>query len=286
MPKLKFYFFLAAALFLILYFLPVSKFEPAQKKAEVLPKSPDVEARAALAQDLISGEILFSKDPKEILPLASITKILSGLVVLDYVDLDDKVEITKFAISAPEPSSLKVGEHLKAGDLLAMAMVESSNDAITALFEYTKLAENDFLNLMRKKAESLGAQSMNFNNVTGYDVSQTISGGYGSAENLLKITRATLASPLWQFGSIGEVVSHEGIRHVLKQTNKLGPELTPLIGSKTGYTDLAGGNLLVIVEYPIGRPLGIVVLGSSEQGRFSDIKKILEWIKNPKTLIL
>jgi len=62
----------------------------------------------------------------------------------------------------------------------------------------------------------------------------------------------------------------------------LGPELTPLVGSKTGYTDLAGGNLLVIVEYPIGHPLGIVVLGSSAEGRFLDVKKILKWIKSQR----
>ena len=285
---MRFYFILAAALFLILYFLPVSKVALIEKKIEPGQKSPEIEARAAAAQDLISGEVLFSKNSDEILPLASLTKILSGLVVLDYVDLENEIEITKFAISAPEPSSLKVGEHLKARDLLAMAMAESSNDAITALFEYASQkneivsdgAEAWFLDLMRKKAESLGARSMNFNNVTGYDVSQTISGGYGSAEDLLKIAKDTLTSPLWQFGNMSKVISREGIRHILKPTNKLGPELTPLLGSKTGYTDLAGGNLLVIVEYPIGQPLGIVVLGSSEKGRFEDVRKILKWIKS------
>ena len=287
MPKLKFYFILAAALFLILYFLPVSKVAPIEKRVWLTQKPPEIEAKAASAQDLMSGEVLFSKNSKEALPLASLTKILSGLTVLDQVDLEDEIEITKFAVSAPEPSSLRAGEHLKAKELLAMVMAESSNDAITALFEYASKknkitpdgAEAWFLDLMREKAETLGAKSMNFNNVTGYDVSQTVSGGYGSTEDLLKIITATLASSLWQFGSIGEVISSEGIRHILKPTNKLGPELTPLLGSKTGYTDLAGGNLLVIVEYPIGHPLGIVVLGSSEKGRFEDVKKILEWIK-------
>ncbi len=269
-------------------FLPVSRTEP-QKIQPSFNKNlpPKVEAKAALAQDLISDKVLFSKSSKEILPLASLTKILSGLAILDHVGLEEEIEITKFSISAPEPSSLRIGEHLKAKDLLAMAMVESSNDAITALFEYA-FQKNGitsdgaavwFLDLMRQKAESLGAKTMNFNNATGYDISETVAGGYGPAEDLLKVARASLDSPIWQFGDAREIVSKEGIKHVLKPTNELGPELTPLIGSKTGYTDLAGGNLLVIVEYPIGRPLGIVVLGSSAEGRFSDVKKILEWVK-------
>ena len=270
---MKFYLLLTAALFSILYFLPISKQGPAINIG-IEKEPPEIEARGAFAQDLISGEVLFFKNPKEILPLASLTKILSGLVVLDRVDLEDEIEIMK-------------GEHLKTKDLLAMAMVESSNDAITVLFEYASQkneivpdgAGTWFLDLMRKKAESSGAESMNFNNVTGYDISPSVSGGYGSAEDIMKIAKSSLASPLWQFGEVREIISREGIKHALKPTNELAPELTPLIGSKTGYTDLAGGNLLVIVEYPIGRPLGIVVLGSSAEGRFSDVKKILEWIK-------
>ena len=292
----KLHIFLGAlVLFFVFLYLPAPKADlsalknPPAGGPENLPP-PQIEAKSALAEDLLTGEVLFSKNSDEILPLASLTKILSGLVVLDYVDLEDEIEITKFAISAPEPSSLKVGEGLKAKELLAMAMAESSNDAITALFEYASqknnLARADsepwFLDLMRKKTEALGAKSMNFNNITGYDISPTVSGGYGSAEDLLKIARTALASPIWQFGSIREVISKEGIKHVLKPTNELGPELSPLIGAKTGYTDLAGGNLLVIVEYPIGRPLGIVVLGSSVEGRFSDVKKILEWVKTKK----
>jgi len=135
---------------------------------------------------------------------------------------------------------------------------------------------------MNLKANSLGAFTMNFHNATGLDISTTESGAYGSAEDLMNIAKATIDSELWQFGEITEVQSKEGFIHPLHPTNLLKSEITGLIGGKTGFTDLAGGNLLVIVQYPYpgGHLYGIVVLGSSEKGRFEDVKKILEYIKS------
>ncbi|KKT29936.1 hypothetical protein A3G55_03190 [Candidatus Giovannonibacteria bacterium RIFCSPLOWO2_12_FULL_44_25] len=261
-----------------------SKNDPSQPSK---PPSPQIEAKSALAQDFLTGEILFSKNSDAILPLASITKIITILAVLDKLDLDEEVEISSKAVLTTEPSSLRVGEHIKVRDLITMAIVESSNDATYALFEraYKKsglpdFAEAWFLDLMRQKAAALGAPNTVFNNFIGLDVSETLSGAYGSAADLLKITQASLDSPIWQFGTVREIISKERIRHALKPTNQLDSDLNLLVGAKTGFTDLAGGNLLVIVEHPIGNPIGIVVLGSSEKGRFEDVKKILEWIKN------
>lgn len=280
----------ALALLLIFLYLPAPQ-KDLQKveKLEKIP-APKIEAKAALAEDLLTGEILFSKNSGEILPLASITKILALLAVLDYASLDEEAAVSKTAVLTPEPSSLRVGERFLVKDLVSMAMAESSNDAVTALFEYAaeknqisgEQAKEWFLDLMQKKAEQFGAADMKFYNIWGLDESPELAGGYGSADDLLKIAKASLGSPIWQLGAVREIVSGEGIKHNLKPTNELGQELTPLIGAKTGYTDLAGGNLLVIVEYPIGRPLGIIVLGSSAEERFLDVKKILEWIKSQR----
>ena len=283
------------SLFLALGFLAVFAFFPIEKSSQLLQKptikqswpQPEIEAEAAMAQNLVTGKILFSKNSDIALPLASLTKIVTLLVVLDHNNLDEPVLISKDAIAIPEPSSLRAGEYLKVRDLAAMAMVESSNDAVYALFEHTykknrilpEYAEGWFLNLMREKAKSMGTHSMNFENVTGLDISLTIPGAYGSTEDILRLAKINIASRLWQFGSVREVVSSKDIRHILKLTNMLDSDLTSLVGAKTGYTDLAGGNLLIIVEYPLGNPIGIVVLGSSENGRFEDVKKILSWIK-------
>ena len=292
------YIFASALLLFLLILLPSGKTDTNLSKnlqanvmgALVIHAPPEVESKSAYAIDLFSGKIIYEKEKNLVLPLASIAKIVSTLVILDALDLNEEVAVSRTAVSAPEPSSLKVGEHFLARDLLAMAMVESSNDAAMALVEAAAQkntapqseSEAWFINLMNLKANSLGAFTMNFHNATGLDISTTESGAYGSAEDLMNIAKATIDSELWQFGEITEVQSKEGFIHPLHPTNLLKSEITGLIGGKTGFTDLAGGNLLVIVQYPYpgGHLYGIVVLGSSEKGRFEDVKKILEYIKS------
>ncbi len=273
-----------------IFFLPIpnNAFPINKNVAHVVESSeqkiPDIEARAGLARDLITGKTFFEKNSKEVLPLASLTKIISALVAVDHADLNQEIQISQKAVLTLEPSSLTVGEHVRVRDLIAMAMVESSNDAVAALVENFG-DEEWFLSLMKEKAESLGVPDMQFSNPIGLDVSQIEAGAYGSADDLITIAGKTLGSPIWNLESVREVKSLEGFIHKLNPTNILDPEITPILGAKTGYTDLAGGNLLVITEYPIGNPIGIVVLGSSAGGRFSDVKNILNWIKTQKSLI-
>ncbi|MBI2021157.1 D-alanyl-D-alanine carboxypeptidase [Candidatus Giovannonibacteria bacterium] len=291
-----------AALAVFVYFMPAQKISSINQAASIsnillaetkeqeinAPLPPEIDAKSALAEDFVTGKIYFAKNKDLLLPLASLTKILTALVALDRLSLDEVIQISKTAINAPETSFLKIGEHFLARDLLSMAMVASSNDAIEALYEaatdsegiLTEFRKEWFLSLMRQKAESFGARDMVFNNTTGYDVSESLAGGYGSAEDILKIAKGSLDSPIWQFGGVREIYSKEKRKHILKPTNELYGELPELIGAKTGFTDLAGGNLLVVVEYPLGHPVGIVVLGSTEEGRFTDVKKILNLIKS------
>ena len=248
---------------------------------------PAIEASASLAMDLISGEYVFEKNSEYALPLASLTKIVSALTLLDMLKPNDQVVISKTAIATQGISTLRLGEHIRVEQLLTMAMVESSNDAIMALVEHaTKIngindtdAQAWFLQRMHQKAQSLGAPTMQFFNPTGLDLSPTENGAYGSAKELLAIARASYASPIWRWGSKTEIISRDGIIHRLIPTSTLDRIIPQITGAKTGFTDLAGGNLLVLVEYPIGRPLGIVVLGSSMEGRFSDVETIFSFIK-------
>ena len=303
MEKDNFYIMASAALLFFLVLLPSGKIDKKISKnlaADVSaaierPREPHIEAKSAYAYDLNADRGVFEKEKGLIWPLASVAKIVSALVLLDNIGLKEEIEVSKNAILTPEPSSLKAGEHFLASDLFAMAMVESSNDAITALVEAAAkkngVPQNEseawFINLMNLKANSLGAFTMRFNNPTGLDILDiktglpAQAGAVGSAEDLMSIMKATIDSELWQFGEITDVQSKEGFIHPLHPTNLLKSEVTGLIGGKTGFTDLAGGNLLVIIQYPYpsGHLYGIVVLGSSEDGRFEDVKKILEYIK-------
>lgn len=304
MEKDNFYIMASASLLFLLVLLPSGKIDKKISKnliadvsaAVERPIEPQVEAMSAYAYDLTAGRNIFEKEKGLIWPLASVTKIVSALVLLDNIGLKEEIEVSRNAILTPEPSSLKAGEHFLAQDILAMAMVESSNDAVTALVEAVAVkhsvlpeeSETWFIDLMNLKANSLGAFTMRFNNPTGLDILDVKTGlplragAVGSAEDLMNIVKTSLDSELWQFGEITEVQSKEGFVHSLHPTNLLKSEITGLIGGKTGFTDLAGGNLLVIIQYPYpsGHLYGIVVLGSSEDGRFEDVKKILEWIKS------
>src|SRR3989344_5296655 len=245
-----------------------------------------VEARSALVFDLLTEEILFEKNINEPLPLASLSKIISSLVVADHINLNEYVEITKSAVDTPEPSTLKTGERVLAENLLAMAMGESSNDAMIALVEHFG-DPNWFLQLMNEKAKTLGAKTMSFLNPTGLDIEEPGARGqgpetstipltldprpsnFGSALDLAKVVQNSLDSIIWQVGN------KEG----LKYTNMLRGEISGIIGAKTGFTDSAGGNLLIIVEHPLGKPKLIIILGSTLKGRFEDARKILEFVK-------
>jgi len=236
--------------------------------------APEIEAKAALAKDFSTGKILYEKNSDYPLPLASLTKIISSLTTLDFVSLDEKIKTQK-------------GEHFKARDILAMIMVESSNGAVETLFNHTAgknniepaKAKDWFLELMSKKAESLGGGGMLFSTIDGVDASENSAGAIGSARGMMQIAERSLDSQLWQFGGIHKVISEEGLIYALKPTNALESEIPELLGAKTGLTDLAGGNLLIIFASGMGHPTGIVVLGSSAEGRFKDVKKILEYIK-------
>ncbi|MDP2668432.1 MAG: hypothetical protein Q8P07_01175 [bacterium] len=251
-----------------------------------VPSPPAIEAQSALAYDIISGKILFEKNKNDPRGLASLTKIISALTIIEKFGTEEEVVISKRAVLTEGLSGFLVGERFRVRDLLAFVMVESSNDAVEALVEHLAVkngvapesADAWFLNLMRDEAQLLGADGMMFYNPTGLDIDSNV-GAIGSAEDLINIVKASLGSELWQFGSITEVMSLEGRVHKLKPTNILGSELNLLMGGKTGFTDIAGGNLLVIVQHPLGNPIGIVVLGSSENGRFEDVKKILEYIR-------
>lgn len=242
--------------------------------ASIPAPEPEIEARAALAEDFLSGDILYEKNSDYPLPLASLTKIISSLTALDFISLNEEIETAR-------------GEHFKARDILAMIMVESSNGAVETLFNHSVKknglkpdeARRWFLDQMSKKAEALGGGGMIFSTIDGTDASENSAGALGSANGLMRIAKSSLDSPLWQFGAIHEITSSEGLVYPLRATNALENEIPELLGAKTGLTDLAGGNLLIIFEHPIGHPIGIVVLGSTQEGRFSDVKKIYEWIK-------
>ncbi|NOY35762.1 MAG: D-alanyl-D-alanine carboxypeptidase [bacterium] len=247
-------------------------------------KNISLEAKSAIVFDLASGKAIFELNPSSQLPLASLTKIMTAVVVEEKFPKWMKVEIPLAAIMQEGDSGLSAGELWKIGDLARAMLISSSNDAAFAFASaFNSVAgrtENpasaaDFVALMNRKARELNLSQTYFLNPTGLDESEGVAGAYGSAEDVANL----LAFAFKKYPSIFGVTRKEffdagNIR--FKNTNKLVDEVPLIVAGKTGFSALAGGNLAIIVDVGLGNPVAIAALGSSEEGRFNDVKTLYE----------
>lgn len=245
-------------------------------------------AKAAYVYDISTGQTLYAKNADKSLPLASITKIMTGLVTLEQIPEHASLVLRPEFLAEEGDSGLLVDERWDAKKLLDYTLVSSSNDGAAALASAAQsffsarqsggTIAKTFVDLMNDKAASLGLRSMHFNNPTGLDISMSEAGGYSSAEDLAKLLAYALKSRPELFEatkSIRTTISSKDAAHFAQNTNVAAPQIPGLIASKTGYTDLAGGNLAVIIDAGIQHPIAIVVLGSTYDERFSDTTKLV-----------
>ena len=249
-----------------------------------------VQGRAAVVYDVHRDEFLYTKNASTQLPLASLTKLMTGLLASEMLDDETRVVITPKALATEGDSGLHLHESWRMRDLLNFMMVVSSNDgaaalagAAGALLQSTpsvaeELHVQTFVEKMNVRAEELGLSTMRFTNPTGLDTGDY--GGLGTAKEVSK-----LLTHMWRehpetmtFTNEREQVftSLDGLIHTARNTNEHVYEMPGLIGGKTGFTDHAGGNLAVIYDAGFNRPIVIVVLGSTIEGRFSDVKTLVE----------
>ncbi len=237
-----------------------------------------LEAQAVYVLDARNREPLFAKNSDTPLPLASLTKLLTALVALTTLPEDTLVTIDASSLLTEGDSGLVAGETFALNDLVAFMLVVSSNDAATALrHAYESKTGGSFITAMNAESERLGL-SLSFQNETGLDVGE-IPANMGSArdvaflmaETLRRIPDALDASRNDSF----VLISREGNRHAVKSTNMIANDIPWSLGAKTGFTDSAGGNLAISLDTSIGYPVVIVVLGSSKEGRFSDVTQLV-----------
>src|SRR3989344_1483299 len=208
---------------------------------------PELLAKASYVQDLTDGRILFAKNPEAQLPLASLTKLM-----------------TVYAANR---------EEVVTEEESCFTLVTSSNEHAESIGAKLSDKPNSVMNIY---AKHLGLAQTFYLNSSGLDVSERLSGAYGSARDQVMLLTAF----------------HHDYSELLRCTTKPkaaleGPTLSNtninigktigIIGSKTGFTDLAGGNLAVIVDVGINHPVAIVVLGSTAEGRFSDVETLVDY---------
>ena len=188
-------------------------------------------------------------------------------------------------------SGLFAFERWSAKDLFDFTLMVSSNDGATALASVAggaKLiregsvgdtAESSFVDEMNSIAKNIGLKQTYFVNETGLDPTTTLSGGYGSARDTSKLLEyIILHEPhlieATVYPTLG-FTSTSNYEHVATNTNEIVGSIPGLIASKTGFTDLAGGNLVIAFDAGIDRPIIVSVLGSSKDGRFEDVEKLV-----------
>jgi len=240
-----------------------------------------LEARAAYALDLSTDKVLYAKNADAVLPLASLTKLVSAYVAEKYLSPD-----TNIPILVGDDDGLDPGEVWNFKNLLNFTLVVSSNDGIDAIASaagalISTSTKNDsqqaFVDEMNTDMKSLGLTDMHFFNPSGLDESTTVSGGYGSARDIAALMAYILkVNPIILSATVNQKISVSSnlVRHIVENTDEAIPYIPSIVASKTGYTDLAGGNLAVILDDGLMHPIALVVLGSSYDGRFTDMENL------------
>ncbi|MBI5045764.1 MAG: D-alanyl-D-alanine carboxypeptidase [Candidatus Niyogibacteria bacterium] len=246
----------------------------------------DLEARAYLIFDFASDSVVASRNAELKWPLASLAKLMTAVVAEENILSDDIITVSKEAILEAGDDSFLVGEQFKKDTLRDIMMIQSSNDAAYALAEH--LGIDRFVALMNQKAVDLGLKNTSFTNSNGLDILGQEASAYASARDLMILMKYILENHSKIFdvtrGSELSVLSEEGRSHKFMNTDRIVNDVPELIGGKTGFTDIAGGNLAIVVDIGIHHPVGMVVFGSSEEGRFSDMLKLYKttiiWFQN------
>lgn len=236
----------------------------------------DISARAAVVIDGNSGNILYAKNPNVKLFPASTTKLVTAMVVLDKLDPETVVTVSREAADTPSVSPrLRAGEKLKVRDLLNIALIRSVNSAAVALAEAVSGSEEAFAKLMNEKALSIGAENTRYVNASGLPGD----GQHITAYDLSLIMRAALNYPMIVeiVNTRAQQVYTEGGRKILvRNTNHLLWSDEDMVGGKTGYTR-AAKHCFVCAGQKGDKMLVAAVLGESVRNElWHDASTLLE----------
>ncbi|MBI2635666.1 MAG: D-alanyl-D-alanine carboxypeptidase [Parcubacteria group bacterium] len=238
----------------------------------------EIQAEAAVAMRPDALRIYYNKNMEVRRPIASLTKLMTAIVVLENYNLNDIIKISEDNIKREgSQGGLYLNEEITVRSLLAIMLISSSNDAASALAEY----RIDFILLMNKKASNLGLKNTNFVNADGLDED----GNYSSALDMAKIfsylinTYPEILDILKTQNMV--VYSNNGkIEHRLKNTNELLRHISEVVAGKTGYTDNAGGSLMLLISslnFGSEENVITVILGSPD--RFGESEKLINWLR-------
>lgn len=260
-----------------------SVFEPTEAEdfwfKEAVAFTGDFKVKSAYLADYLTGTVLYAENELEKLPIASVTKIMTSLLVFEAlksgkITYEESVTVSDYAASmGGSQVYLEPGEQMSVHDLMKAMMISSANDATVALAEHIAGSVETFVGMMNNRAAALGMTNTYFKNPHGLDEE----GHYSCARDVAFMTR--------------ELLSHEGVTDFttvwmdtirdgsfgLSNTNKLIRYYNGATGMKTGFTNAAGFCLSGTAMRDGLHLIAVVLGGESSNERFGTVKKMLDF---------
>lgn len=236
-----------------------------------------LDASAALAVDTGTKSLLYQLNSEEPKVLASLTKLATALVIVDQnPDWNALVEIVPSDLVGGESVKFSTGDRVSMRDLFFATLVGSANNAVVALVRGSGLSEIDAVGLMNEKARSFGLEHTAFVDVTGLKPGNVST----PREFAVIVSHAFADQRIFEAVSTKQYVveTASGSRRTVQTTNWLLRD-DKVTAGKTGYIDEAGYNLVALSRYGSRTILTLVFGTSSNDARFSETEKLLEWVK-------
>ncbi|GHU78744.1 hypothetical protein FACS1894191_0060 [Clostridia bacterium] len=245
----------------------------------------DIAAETAVLMDAETGQVLFDKNMDQRMQPASMTKIMTGLLVMENASLDEIVTVSEEAVEfryGVSNIALQPGEELSVDSAMYAMMLPSANDAANALAEHVSGTQAAFARLMNERAKAIGALGTSFENSHGLPGRQH----YTTAYDMALITGEAIKNEafLEYFGTKRKTIPATNLQAEERPLTNLGYMLLPdslayypdVIGEKVGYT-VPAGHTMSTVAVRDGRTLICVVMKSGADGKFYDTEKLLDY---------
>lgn len=247
---------------------------------QMIVEDENIKAKSVVLMDMDSREVLYAKNENEELSPASVTKIMSLLLIMQALDcgkisLDDKVVASKDAVAMGGSQIwLEVGEEMTVDELLKAVVIASANDACTALGELVGGSGVGFVKMMNDEARSLGLMHTNFENCTGLD--DDVKAHYSSAYDLALIACEVMKyEQITQYTTVWLDSLREG-KTELNNTNKLVNTYEGITGLKTGTTSNAGFCICATANRNDMNLVAVVLGSTTSQERFDTAAYLLD----------
>lgn len=274
---------LVANLFsMVVYSAPIDNTQNLPQVSESLTEGSvlNFKSKSALVMDNASGTILLESNSHERLPIASITKVMTMLLVMEAIDsgkisYEDKILVSEHAYSmGGSQVYLAPGEEFTVHEYLKAVAIHSANDASVVLAEKVAGSEEAFVAMMNDKARELGMKDTNFLDCSGL----TDEGHYSSAHDIAIMSRELIQKhpEILEYTKIWHDTFRNGT-FSLDNTNKLIREYEGTVGLKTGSTKKAGFCLAAVVFRGNLQLISVILGGPDGDTRFSESKKILDY---------